>query len=93
MITGAFYVDGKVALRYFQPVPKYVSVAGKQYIFDVRHAISLIFVPEEEVLALFGSSGWLLWSKTPSNKFSYQCPIFSLVGRTRWKINILNFMV
>ena len=55
MIADAFYVDGKVALRYFQPVPKYVSVAGKQYIFDVRHAISLIFVPGEEVPPLLPS--------------------------------------
>ena len=65
MITDAFYVDGKVALRYFQPVPKYVSVEGKQYIFDVRHAISLIFVPEEEVPALLGVLGGCCGQKRP----------------------------
>lgn len=65
MIQDAVYVDGKVALRFFQPVPKYVSANGKQYIFNVQHAISLIFVPEEEVSHLLGVMGGCCGNKRP----------------------------
>lgn len=65
MIQDAVYVDGKVALRFFQPVPKYVSANGKQYIFNVQNAISLIFVPEEEVSHLLGVMGGCCGNKRP----------------------------
>jgi hypothetical protein len=57
MIDGAFYVDGKVALRYYQPIPKHVKVGNKDYIFQCGHGISLIFVPEEEVPPLLNFLG------------------------------------
>lgn len=65
MITDAFYVEGKVALRFFQPIPKYVQVGGKSYVFDVRNGISLIFVPEEEVPPLLGVLGGCCGQKRP----------------------------
>ena len=49
MIDSALYVDGKVVLRYSQPVPKYINVAGNEYICNVQHGVSLLFVEESEV--------------------------------------------
>ena len=49
MIEGAQYVDGKVAVRYSQPTPKFVRVANSEYVCDVRYGIALLFVTEEEV--------------------------------------------
>lgn len=46
MIEGAVYVDGLVAIRYYQPMPKLVQVGSEQYYFDCRHGVSLAFVPE-----------------------------------------------
>lgn len=45
----AIYHDGQVALRFYQPVPKYVQISGKDFVCDVRHGVSLIFVPENLV--------------------------------------------
>ena len=57
MINGAVYVDGKVAVRYFQPVPKYVQIGKVEYVCDVRHGVSLLIVNESEVPALLAHIG------------------------------------
>lgn len=57
MIPGAVYVDGKVAIRFWQPSPKYVKRGQKEYVFDVRRGISLIFVNEDEVQAILATIG------------------------------------
>jgi len=49
--------NGKVYIRYYQPVPKYVIVAGKEYVCDVRHAVSMLLVNENEVPALLNHIG------------------------------------
>lgn len=56
-IQGALCVDGKVALRLDMPVPKYVKVGKKEYVFSVRHSVSLLFVSEEEAHALLAVRG------------------------------------
>ena len=57
MINGAVYHDGKVALRYYQPIPKYVKIGNKEYVCDVRHSVSLLLVSEEEAHALLATEG------------------------------------
>lgn len=57
MIENAVYHEGKVALRYYQPVPKYVQIGDKEYVCDVRHHVSMLLVPEEEVPALLAHEG------------------------------------
>ncbi len=51
------YHEGKAVLRYYQPVPKYVRIADKEYVCDVRHGVSLLFVKEDEVYALLKLEG------------------------------------
>lgn len=57
MIPSAFYVDNKVVVFYNQPIPKFVTVGGKQYVFNVQYGVSLAFVPEEEVQPLLDYLG------------------------------------
>jgi len=57
MIEGAVYMGELVALRYDQPIPKYVRVGTKDYVFECQHGIALIFVPEEEVSPLLSYVG------------------------------------
>lgn len=57
MIENAVYYDGKVAIRYAQPIPKYVIVNGKEYVCDVRHGVSLLLVSDEEVAPLLSVEG------------------------------------
>ena len=57
MIDGAIYKDDKVILRYYQPVPKYVKVNGKEYVCDVKNAVSILPADEEDVPALLGVKG------------------------------------
>lgn len=58
MIANAVYSsDGKVAVRYYQPVPKYVIVGSKEYVCDVKHHVSMLLVSEEEVPALLSHKG------------------------------------
>lgn len=57
MIEGAIYKNEQVILRYFQPVPKYVKVNGKEYVCDVKHAVSILFADEGDVPALLGVKG------------------------------------
>ena len=49
--------DGKVFLRYYQPIPKYVKVAGKEYVCDVRYGVSMLLVDEGEVANLLSAEG------------------------------------
>ena len=57
MIDGAFYVDGKVALRYFMPAPKYVIVGKNEYIASPQHGVSLLFADEADVPAILNVMG------------------------------------
>lgn len=61
MIEGAIYVgegdDKKVAIRYYQPVPKLIQIGTKEYVTSVQHGVSLVLVPEEEVPALLAHLG------------------------------------
>lgn len=57
MIHDAYYVSGKVAIRYYQPVPKFVNVGSKQYVFSCEHGVSLVLVDESEVPAMLEFRG------------------------------------
>jgi hypothetical protein len=57
MIEGAYYVDGKVALRYYQPIPKMIKVENENYFFDCQHGISMAFVEEKDVPKLLSFLG------------------------------------
>lgn len=57
MIQGAVYHDGRVALRYYQPIPKYVRVGKNEYVCDVRHSVSLLLVSDDEVAPLLAVEG------------------------------------
>lgn len=57
MIENAVYKDGKVAVRYYQPIPKVVKVNGEQYYFDVRFAVSVALVDEKNVPQLLSTMG------------------------------------
>ena len=86
MIEGAVYVDGKVALRYDQPIPKYVKVGTKEYIFNCQHGIALIFVPEEEVPPSSCFPWWMLRWKTSCDYSLLSSSLLSLAGWAGWKI-------
>lgn len=49
MIEGAQYIEGKVALRYHQPIPKLFNINGKDLMTDVRSGVSLLLVEEADV--------------------------------------------
>lgn len=49
--------NGKVILRYFQPIPKLVKVGGQNVYFDAQHGLSLAFVDEHLVLPLLSHLG------------------------------------
>lgn len=57
MIDGAVYKDGKVALRFYQPAPKYVKIGTKEYVCDVRYGVSVLLVDEAEVPSLLAHEG------------------------------------
>ena len=63
MIEGAIYSDGKVAVRYYQPVPKYVQIGDKEYVCDVKWGVSMLLVSESEVPALLAAEGGCCGSK------------------------------
>lgn len=42
-------MDGKVAIYYNQPAPRYVKLDEREYVFDCRHGVSLALVSEEDV--------------------------------------------
>ncbi len=49
--------EGKVVLRYYQPVPKLVKVDSMDVYFDCQHGISLAFVDEAVVPRLLAYLG------------------------------------
>jgi hypothetical protein len=49
--------DGLVAIRYKQPAPKSLKIEGKMYIWDVRHAVSIAWIPENLVPAVLAQKG------------------------------------
>lgn len=49
--------NGKVVLRYFQPMPKLIKVSGQNVYFDAQHGISLAFVDESLVNPLLSHLG------------------------------------
>ena len=49
LFPEAVYVDGKVVVMYYQPIPKYLRVGATEYVFDCQHGVSLAFVSEAEV--------------------------------------------
>jgi hypothetical protein len=51
MYPDAIRVDGKVAVRYYQPIPKLVVIKGQQHVCDVRHAVSMLLLDESDVSA------------------------------------------
>lgn len=57
MIEGAIYVDGKVVVRYNQPIPKYIKVGTKDYVFDVNYGVSVCFVDESDVQSILDYRG------------------------------------
>lgn len=44
--------NGKVYVRFDQPIPKYVKIGNKEYVCDVRYGVSMLLVDESEVPAL-----------------------------------------
>jgi len=49
--------DGKVAMVYYQPMPKLIKVGNKDYWFDCQHGISMAFVDETDVTPLLNFMG------------------------------------
>lgn len=49
--------EGKVYVRYEQPIPKMVNVGGKTYVCEVRRGVSMLLVDEAEVPPLLGFLG------------------------------------
>jgi len=50
--------EGRVALFYFQPIPKMIMLGGdKGVYFDCQHGVSLAFVDESDVPTLLGLTG------------------------------------
>lgn len=57
MIDGAVYVDGKVALYYYMPMPKAVTIDSNIIVFNCEHGVSLAFVDENLVPRLLDYKG------------------------------------
>lgn len=49
--------EGKVAITYYQPIPKLVRVGNTQVYFDCQYGISLALVDESLVPSLLGVLG------------------------------------
>jgi len=69
--------QGKVAVRYFQPIPKYIRVGQDEYVCDVRHGVSLLFVEESQVPLLLALEGGCCGGKRK---------IFSLCGQEAYNV-------
>lgn len=53
MIDGAVYTpEGKVVLRYKDPMPKVVKIGNRTFVFDCRYGVSLLFADEQDVPSL-----------------------------------------
>lgn len=49
--------EGKIYLRYYQPIPQYLKLGKKEFVTTVQHGISMLLVDEVDVprfLALRG---------------------------------------
>lgn len=58
MIDGAITnPQGKIFLRYFQPIPKMVTVGNNSHVCDVRHGVSMLLVEESEAIPLLSYLG------------------------------------
>jgi len=57
MIQGAQYENGKVYIRYGQPIPKFIKINGKELVCNVQHGISMLVVDESDVPALLAVQG------------------------------------
>ena len=77
MIPNAVYHDGKIALRYYQPIPKYVRIGQSEYVCDVRYGVSLLLVSEEEVAPLLSVIGGCCGG---------QRKVFSLCGQEAFNV-------
>ena len=77
MIENAVYSNGKVAVRYYQPTPKYVRIGDKEYVCTVQHGVSLLLVDESEVPALLAVEGGCCGGKRK---------IFSLCGQEAFNV-------
>jgi hypothetical protein len=71
------YYNGKVALQYYMPVPKYINVGGREYVTDVRHGVSLLFVEPELVPRILDLEGGCCGGKRK---------IFSLCGQEAFNV-------
>lgn len=49
--------EGKVAVFYYQPMPKHISLGGKDIFFDCQHGISMAFVDEVDTPPLLDYLG------------------------------------
>jgi hypothetical protein len=49
--------SGLVYVRYYMPAPKYVSVGGHEYVFNVQHGVSMLCLPPEEAAQLVAVRG------------------------------------
>jgi hypothetical protein len=49
--------DGKVYVRYHQPVPKLIKFADKNMVTDVRWGVAMLLVEEEDVPAVLAVEG------------------------------------
>lgn len=57
MIHNAVYINGMVAVRYFEPSPKYVTVNGHEYVASVKRGVAIVFADEADVPALLAYEG------------------------------------
>jgi hypothetical protein len=77
MIENAIYHEGKVAVRFHQPIPKYVRTGKNEYVCDVRHGVSLLLVSEEEAAPLLAVEGGCCGGKKK---------VFSLCGQEAFNV-------
>lgn len=57
MIENAVYVEEKVAVWYYQPMPKAIKLGDRVVVFDCQHAVSMAFVDEDLVAQLLAYKG------------------------------------
>jgi hypothetical protein len=52
LLPGIRNENGQVALAYYQPSPKMVTIGKKGIVFVAQHAVSMAWVDEEDVTPL-----------------------------------------
>jgi hypothetical protein len=55
---------GQIAIRYYQTIPKVVTVNKHDYVFVSKHNVSLSWVAEDDVFALLNMTGGCCGNKT-----------------------------